>query len=301
MFEEYSTVVSFTSINISKMINSYNFIGGDIKRMFYPLYLFQIIFISPKYILCNNLITPLGKNVRILVLLFLKSLLVLMCYEVLYGSTAIFYKLYHHFILYTYCCCFYVYYAIIIIAVVVLNILNSRKHVSLIMRIQLVHTTVNLDEKYIQSFIFWNWISNFTFVCVNILFFINFYVSYEYYDFINSVLDVIVIIFDLNIIYGIRILTLLNIYLMEWKKKVSENQENDRYCKKMFEAYKNILASYKLYGKVFEPWVGIIIKLHQSFGVNMFYFYLLLFSVLFRFACTRSVHFAGRFFILQYC
>lgn len=120
----------------------------------------------------------------------------------------------------------------------------------------MIHKRVSLREKYIKEFIIYNWISSLAVVSINISFTVLFYMStgYEIFDII---LDILMITFDLNVMYAIRLMKLLNRYLKEWNNDLSViiRQESDGYYTKMFEAFKDIIVAYGLYRKIFHALV----------------------------------------------
>lgn len=163
--------------------------------------------------------------------------------------------------------CYFVTYLTSVLMIFLTSIVHSNNTVSLILKIQAIHRTI-YTSNCIKSYITWNWILIGSLFVLNTIVNVLFYAS-DYEDKINDVcemiFDFLIIVPDVNSLIAVRIMVLLKRYIDRWIEDVLElnnnEQEDESECRKLLEVYRNILASYDLYKRVFQVLVRILIIL----------------------------------------
>lgn len=113
---------------------------------------------------------------------------------------------------------YYIYYSFGYFMIFILNIIHSRNNVLVILRIQMIHKSIDFSQN-IKSVIIWNWVSLLCTLAFNIFFSTVYYLSWTYSNCVDFtfdiVSDVMFITFDINLVYAFRVVTLLRKYLEE--------------------------------------------------------------------------------------
>lgn len=235
-------------------------IDKDIQSIFFPLNLFHNIMLCPKYSIRNNFIYPNSAKFKLLGLFaaFLYSaILAYRTYK--YHTLEIMQSHFNFAYISTYFdILFYTYGHFMNF---VLSVLKTKRNISFVLKYQKVHRFFNTSAHF-PSLSLWNWIG--------VLFVITWYVFMFYVNVTFNVhlyviiIHIITLIFDLNIIYAIRLITLLkyNVNLMNIEiKKLSHTQVDQEHCTKLWKAYENLLNCYDYYNSSFQQPVSIICKM----------------------------------------
>lgn len=260
----------FRNLKIGSKLSSYpvevllnNRIDKEVHSIFYPFNFILTLFFSSKFSMKDNYITPNGNKYYIVLSFIVLFVIVICVYRICSGDGGeaiendgnnmipLFINL-----------SYYTYYSFGYTMLFILNITHRDNNVLLILRIQIIHRSVDFSNR-IRSFINWNWISLLFVVLIDIFIYTLFYASSKYLNNLNFAIDVtcdlMFTTFDINVVISIRIITLLRKYLEEWIKKaqmINDEQENDINCIKLFETYQDILEAYKLYKIIFQVLVS---------------------------------------------
>lgn len=243
-----------------------NYLGKDTQKLFYLFYLLQHMFLSIKFKIRNNFIYPNGSKLNIAMSTFWMVLFICYIYRVFtrYGGvlgTRHFFKSETHFFLVYF---YFVYNSFAIVAVFILNVMHTHNNVLLVLNIQTIHEHIQIEKKCHKFNIMWNWISFLSIIFVDVLVLALFFVLY--FDYADIIVDYLFIIFDLNFIYAIRIITLLKTYLINFKNKylVTNSTQN---CEDILKLYKIFMQAYTLFDKIFNFMVilSVIIAYSSSF------------------------------------
>ncbi|KAH9644387.1 hypothetical protein HF086_006415 [Spodoptera exigua] len=113
----------------------------------------------------------------------------------------------------------------------------------------------------VHYFIVLNWVVVTIFILIVASAFILVGICVRYYDNFKTVCEILMISFEVDFIYSIRILILLNKYVGHWIKEIglmSNDREDDEvYCKKKFATYQNILEAFNVYKVLYEVLVSL--------------------------------------------
>lgn len=222
-----------------------NFVDKDVQKMLKPLNLMQSVSLCPKYKIKDDYITP---NSRV-------SSFLSLCGTISYVSVFI----YRCVMLYLaehdpralYMSSFYdsAYNCIGFIMNFLLSIMYSDSNIMFILIVQDVHKFLNHESSF-RRLIFGNWL----FACFSFTFFTVFFTFFQFslqmpwYYFSTCILAM----FDLHVIYAIRLIRLLEIKVYLWQIQALsahelENADPKEYNQKMFKTFSKILKCYELY------------------------------------------------------
>ncbi|PZC77089.1 hypothetical protein B5X24_HaOG200739 [Helicoverpa armigera] len=252
MFNSHVAVTSCYPVEV--LLN--NHLDKEVQAIFYPFNFLLTISMSSKYCIRDNYITPTQRKFHILRFVCTVALLVIydsVTFKVFAGENIIFYIARFLSVIRN----------LTFLQNVAVSILCNQDNVLLVVLIQMIHRSIDLSNK-IRSFIAWNWIIIATISAFNIMVATAFSSGKDGFNFIGCFTDVIYTSFDVDFVYSIRVLNLLNKYLYEWIKSVrimNEGKENDKMnCTKLLKTYENILRAYDVYKKVTQYLVSILRK-----------------------------------------
>ncbi|KAH9640144.1 hypothetical protein HF086_018386 [Spodoptera exigua] len=128
------------------------------------------------------------------------------------------------------------------------NIIQCNNNVFLILKLQNVIRSLQIDVKVMKFFVITNWCYIIALNCVFILsntYYCMFHVVGNAWDHLSSFTS---ITFDINIVYASFILSLLRRLVISWIEEFQSNGDsnNECYWNAMFDLYVNILEAYKL-------------------------------------------------------
>lgn len=221
-------------------------IDEDIQSMLYPLNLLHKIFFCPKYQIRNNIILPNGYISKIVCLIVTVMYILLFLYRVYYVQ-----PLKTKQLIFVLIGSYYDFIAVLIGLLLnyFVNLLDSRRNIDIVLKIQDLHRFLN-EKVNFDRFVVLNWIS---IIIASFLYFIIIVVgritlNQPNFEFICGFAF---LRFDVNIIYITRFIKLLSIKMNLWINQAWDIRQMDQdlidsYCKRMFQAYANILNIYDL-------------------------------------------------------
>lgn len=237
-----------------------NIIDKNIQDFLLPLNYMQSCFVLKKYIISYNFITPNSLVYNMVSLLGLITVMFLHTYPFLTRKminmkmsefvllSSIFNLLFRN---------------VSYIITYILNLTNGLNNLQLIIKIQRAHRIICIPENVFKSYIIWNWIHvliKFPLYTVNFLLFIYYMDLFNIY---KMTYVISIMYFDCNIIYASRLMKLLKfemIYLKEMIKKCSKinPEKGNEYkykkinCKKITQAYVDLISAFDIFKKVFR-------------------------------------------------
>lgn len=241
------------TIQKSKGLLLNNYLEKDIQKLFYPFYLLQHIFLMTKYTIRDNFIYPNGPKLNTSISIFWTVLSILFFYNIYYTYGKVNENFYsfnsktQYIIIY--------FYKILnnlgIITFLILNLVHSDNNVLLILNVQTIHKHIKINAKCSRQYIKYNWVSCVIIISVDVFIIVLYYIKGVYLDYTHALSDYLLKMYDLNIIYAIRIATMLEIYLKNFKNKyLVINSTQD--CDNIFKIYKTLMRTYILFNKIFN-------------------------------------------------
>ncbi|KAF9800093.1 hypothetical protein SFRURICE_016970 [Spodoptera frugiperda] len=239
-------------------------LGKEYQRILYPYNLFLTLFFSSKYFIRGNQISPIGNCT-----IFLQSLacfyIVAVSIYILTLSDIFFFipngnisivRFISIFLPTTRCINFIINF--------ILNIRNRHNNVLFIVLMQNIHE--NVKPIKMRRFIILNWIFVSILVLIIALAFILVSRFVQYHDNLKTVCEIIMVCFEIDFIYSIRVLVLLSKYVEHWIKNVDLMSEDrvdsdEVYCKKLFATYVKILEAFDVY--------KVLYRVINAFGRNL--------------------------------
>ena len=235
----------------------YKTVDKDVQSMLLPLNLMQHIIFCPKYRIKHDVITPnsfksnLASMTTTLVFIFAFAYRTYMLtfYQEFIGNKSFMY------VTSTYDT---VYYCSGLIINFITGIIQTKNSVKFVLTFQRVHRFLN-NEVSFNHFVVWNWIilslalcghlSVFTIICIIIDI-----------PYVSMFICFLVITFDFNVLYTIRIIQLLENKFVLWSKHVLNYRLNayGEDCKNVFQVYVDLLECYNIHKHCFQQFVSIL-------------------------------------------
>ncbi|KAF9799860.1 hypothetical protein SFRURICE_017094 [Spodoptera frugiperda] len=237
-----STAKKFTVINISK-----NKVDKDVQRILFPFTLMRIVSMTPRYRIKDDIIQP--NTIHSYIISFLGTMLFVLAFVfryikflsiVIIGETPFMFFVTHMDI---------IFYSMAFIVNFLTGLLQTKNLIEFVLIFQGVHRFIN-SKRVSESYIVWNW------VCLSIECTLYFFIYpmmsiYVGMEFIMFAIGCLLIIFDFNEIYAIRVLKLLETKIGLWSREVLKGQDIESsgrdYNRKLFQAYVNILKCYDIH------------------------------------------------------
>ena len=231
-----------------------NFVDKDIQSMLLPLNLMQNMLFYPKYRIKDNFIYPNSMVLKLVSFCVMIFSITFYCYHI-YD---------HHFntnlrqyLNISYITSYFdlILYSIGFVINYNINVLQTNANISFVMNIQKVHRFLNEKPLY-KRFVIWNWISSMV-IFGNFIFIIVYCYKIGESSIASCLNSISLLCLDLNYISAIRYIKLLSNKVDLWNNQTQILQQMDHseieiYCKKMFQAYVNILESYEIYKNSFQ-------------------------------------------------
>ena len=249
-----------------------NKLDKDVQGIVQPFNIMFSLILSSKYKIRNGYITPCDKKYQILLFLIVFVFKVLSVYNMFNdgdGETSEYY--YNRAYLISFFSFLFCY-----LLIIFSNLFQSHSNISLILKIQEIHRKSSLNAR---SFIITNWI---LFPCGLLYYLLPLIFCYTirgHIYFADFSVDLQNFANNLNMVYNIRLMALLTMYLEEWVTNVlrmNNEEENVENRQQMFVLYQNILEAYKLQTKIFQAlvcwWLFIyysIALLNTSFRLRL--------------------------------
>lgn len=230
-------------------------VDKDIQSVLLPLNIMQTIFFCPKYRIKNNIIHVNSRISNLMSICGTTSLIALFLFRLLLAhlSDRVRNHLYIFYIISYYDFCFN---STGCFLNCFLTIVQVNKNIEFVLITQRVHRFLN-NKKYLKFFNLFTWL----FIVATLVSYI--FVIYYFYHETFTLIGLILISFDVNVIYAIRCLTLLRNMLDLWNKEVLHAQlmkdmDMKDYCKAMFQTYTDILSGYNTLKSTFKHFVSNI-------------------------------------------
>ena len=236
-----------------------NKLDKDIQRIIQPFNIIFSVFFSSKYKIRNSYITPCDKKYQIILFVINVFFSVWSIYNMVIDKSSnyymnMFFNSSASFVIYLFSILsFYSIYILLLIC----NIVYSRTNISLILKIQEIHKSINITKNSVQSFVIGNWISFALLFCISITSITCFYMLFTHIYFLEFVIQILCITFDFNLVHYTCLIILLRKYLEAWILLVINYEEQScEYCHKLFKIYENIFEAFKLYKTCFRVLVS---------------------------------------------
>ncbi|KAH9640147.1 hypothetical protein HF086_018389, partial [Spodoptera exigua] len=260
------------SIKILPEVLLDNRLEKDTQKMMYPVHLMFSIFLSSKYTVRDDYVTPRGKVYYTFTFLFVVILYVMAVKRLFFEELGDSMGTYNNdlvTIFYLFFCFFYLTGFTILFF---LNIIHSDASISLILLIQSVFVSLEFKDN-LKKITRRNWVAMFGVFFLNICLHYLYYVTFNEFNVSDTLFDFMFITFDLNLVYALLVIVLLRKYLEKWIQLVIDNVD-DASSAKLFVDYRNILEAYNFYKATFQ----LVILFHtvDTFFRCLFYFTLVL-------------------------
>ncbi|KAF9799864.1 hypothetical protein SFRURICE_017098 [Spodoptera frugiperda] len=243
----------------------------DIQRMFYPFNCLLLLLCTPKYAIRNSYIVPNGITRTILSFLSVCFVIIVSVFYLFFQEQNDVYASAHEGAIELVITIFlHILYISITIMIFVLNIIHSKDNILLMVSIQKIYRSF-IIIKGVNSFVIWNWIIAGVTIISNIAIYTSFHMtSNGVYIFTLPLLirNCMYATVDVNCVYAIRVLALLNKCLDEWVDRIARLNEEEEYymnTTKLVNVYLDILKAYKLYKTLFQAWLVVFYK-YPVFG-----------------------------------
>lgn len=228
-------------------------IENELHKILCPLNFTLKFFGTPKYRIRNGRIIPIEKKIMTMWFLIVIIMSIYCTYHVVLAHKTL--KMINFLnLIYDIFICFG--YTILFIV----EFKSSQDNCYLIILLDEIHRRIKFsDETY--SFVVWNWIFALSTISFTLLLLLGFYIFTPVSTIIGIICDCAYIMFDMNLVYAISVLMLVNKYLDVWIKSVLIlNEENNGIsCQNLFETFLHIMHAYKLYKKIFNALVSFIL------------------------------------------
>ncbi|PZC77805.1 hypothetical protein B5X24_HaOG200687 [Helicoverpa armigera] len=248
MFQSKRSVILLTT----------NKLDEDILRIVRPFNVVLTAIASSKFKIKNRHITPCVKTFHLLICFSIIALKLWSSFMFVVGRG----DFKHKKIVDNFFCLTVFFYCVNYTLLTYNNIMHSCHNISLFMKIQDINRNINIS---VQSYVVWTWIS---FLITLILFISDiswFLLKSGIVGTVHVSENILVFQFDINFVYGIRLVTLLVMYLKEWARSIiimTEERPNEYFVRKL-ETYVNILEAFKLFTICFKAMVSWFYKLDE--------------------------------------
>ena len=251
-------------------IISNNIIDKDVQSMLLPLDLLQIVQFCPKYCIKDNFISPNSRLSNFISLCATMFFILHLSYYVLYITIADAIATNQELFIFILLSSELVFVCTGFIMTFFLKILRTSENITLVLKFQDIHRHLNNDKKF-KRFIIVNWFAvvSLSMFSIGALTFCGIMVGIS----IGTVFTGVILLgFDANIFYCIRVIQLLKDKIDLWNLQVfqhknMEDREIEEYCKVMFQAYVHILDCFDIYKGSFQQIVSHQeILIHDDFS-----------------------------------
>lgn len=240
-------------------------IDADFQAVLRPLNLFQAIFVTSKFNISSNIIEPKSKTYHIKsAFAAIISIIIHWCRFSIYYVVNVQEHKFSTIELLLWFDCFY--YSIATAISYIISAVQSDNTVLLIIKLQQALRTTNINTKTMYHIMIWNWIYLISILSIYVFCIVN--VSGIFHNQINVVVALLIFpmfLFDLNLICASRYVTIICYVLEMWNKKMlmyeknhyQDTQENQLNGNAMFNAYLDIIKSFRLTEKIHQVAVSI--------------------------------------------
>ncbi|PZC77057.1 hypothetical protein B5X24_HaOG200706 [Helicoverpa armigera] len=228
-----------------------NRLDKDVQRILFPFNFFLTMFLSSKYCIRDNYITPSKRKYYVFGLFGICIITAANVHQ-MYGQIAnmdlnkrgLLILIFLH-----------VTQIFNFALSIVLNIIDCHKNVLLIVIIQAIHRSFDFS-KSIRNLVFYSWMILLIGLCINVYTIAYGYAILQSWHILSFIHDVLMVVLDIDLIYKIRLLILLTTYLNEWIKNIclkkDDWQQDQANCVNLFATYQNILKAYDVSNELSE-------------------------------------------------
>lgn len=244
-----------------------NHLDKELQRFLKPLNLLQNLFLLPKYNISDNFITPNDRKSKV------KSLCV--------GLLMIIIIFYHNVILINdnkqtgfnttvilIYCLNSILYAANWIFTEIQSIFYSDENVQVVVLIEEIYKLLKGEDVRLKKLILWNWIYFGILFLTTCIVFISLHMYYMYFDIYDIFCDTVIAFLHLNLIYTVRIIRLLKIFLQKIIHEIesfnNDNNTDEVDCHHIYLKCKKIISVYNIHSKGFQPLVSYLPPLKQK-------------------------------------
>lgn len=255
MFSRHNKIMD-KRIKILPEVLMNNRLEKDIQKMMFPVHLMFSIFLASKYTIKDDYVTPKGRVYRIFTFVFVAVLFGMTVNRLFFEGIEDTLGLYNFDLVslfYIYFCFFYL---TLLAILFYLNMIHSEANISLILLIQKIYLGLDFSDN-LKIITRRNWIGIVGTFLLNIFLQYLFYTTFDEFHLIDTILDFLFTIFDLNLVYSLLVLLLLRRYLEKWIKLVIGDFD-DKTSVKLFIIYRNIIEAYNHYKTTFKLLVRLI-------------------------------------------
>lgn len=227
-----------------------NFVDKDVQTMLKPFSLIQTITVYPKYCIKNNFITPNSRRSNLVSLFATISYILTVCYQV--------FVMYPHSEKEFYLGISYIFFACLKsfghITYFVTGVIYSVHITKFVLNVQDVHRFLN-DKASFKRFTVWTWAITISYTIWAVAQYIEIQCNRELT--LENLTQIIVLIFDFQLIYSARFIKLLELKLVLWNVQALKweehgNVDTKQRNEKIFEVFVKIFKCYKLYKHAFR-------------------------------------------------
>lgn len=245
-------IVKANSISLGPFRN--NILDKDIKAMFWPLNLLQLAVLLPKFRIKNDIIIPNDVLYKIVLVFGVSFYFCLNIYRYFHmfdkevqDATIVVMQNYV-----SYADAFF--FMTNFILILICNLKYSKNIVDFVLDIQDVHRFVNFcsSKNYVRS----NWFCVILFLIMAIAFYVYCRAVMTFIPHYLTVTAVATFVFDVDKIFAIQLMRLLNEKVIQWNRRALVDCQNEMFDKNMFGLYQKILACYENYKKCFQASVS---------------------------------------------
>lgn len=242
------------SVKILPEVLLQNRLEKDTQKMMYPVHLMFSIFLSSRYAIRDNYVTPRGKMYYTFTLGFVVILYGMAVKRFFFEELKDSMGTYNNDFLTLFAIFFYIFYLTGFTILFFLNIIHSDASIALILLLQKVYLSLDFSE-HLKKITQRNWMAMIGVFLLNIFLHYLYYVTFNEFNLSDTLFDFMFITFDLHLMYALVVIILLRKYLEKWIKYVLHDID-DETSVKLLVIYRNILEAYDFYREIFQVLVS---------------------------------------------
>ncbi|PZC77072.1 hypothetical protein B5X24_HaOG200722 [Helicoverpa armigera] len=249
------------AINIEDISTQNNVVEKEVLSLFKPFRMMHALFVTAKYKIKDDVIS--ANTLLYTCMSGFTSIVILVFYFFSIFQTAFVFK-WEGLNLAKQVCNIFIY-AIYLMGSMMnfcSDIINKDFNVLLVYKIQSICETLKIKGKSLKNFIMINWIYVITLNVYHmwwiVFFSYAFSSSYLYYEVVTNYFY---IIFDMNVLYGMRVMKIIRQPLQIWLEEVRNlnsviDEDYEYFWNKMFKIYEETLETYQIFAKIFRSVVS---------------------------------------------
>lgn len=235
-----------------------NAVDKDVQSVLLPLNLMQNVVCFPKYRIKHDIITPNSLFSNLVSIIAVVVAISVFTYSI---TSVYFTQDYSESTAFLYGSCLYdfLFYLLGFSINFVIGVVQTIKSINFVLTFQEVHRYLNCETSF-NRFIIWNWIIVIFALCGHFVV-VTVFCKLSCIPCISIFACYMSIAFDVNMLYAIRIIKLLESKLILWSIhvinfEVSENTHRESDSKKSFRAYVDLLECYSIHKDCFQLYVS---------------------------------------------